>query len=112
VIAAFSPKNKPALIEIAAFQKEEDMKITIELPDNVAERLTQRVSNLSQKTLEALAVEGYRNELLSHGEVGHILNLGWWEVEAFLKKANAYLHYDEADLARDRETVIQVTPCN
>jgi predicted HTH domain antitoxin len=84
------------------------MQITIELPDDIAELLTQRVSNLSQKTLEALAVEGYRNELLSHGEVGRILNFSWWEVEAFLKKANAYLHYDEVDLEQDRKAIKQI----
>jgi predicted HTH domain antitoxin len=88
------------------------MQITIELPDDIADRLTQQVGDLSQQTLEALAIECYRSELLSHSEVGRILNLNWWEVEDFLKKANAFLHYDEADLERDRETIIQAIPCN
>lgn len=80
------------------------MQITIELPDDIANRLSQQVNNLSQQALEALAIEGYRNERLSHSEVGRMLNLDLWEVEAFLKKANASMRYDEADLKRDRKT--------
>jgi predicted HTH domain antitoxin len=84
------------------------MQITIELPDDIANRLTQQASSLPQQTLEALAIEGYRSELLSHSEVGRILNLNWWEVEAFLKKANVFLHYDETDLEQDRATLKQI----
>lgn len=78
------------------------MQITIELPDDIAEKITQKVSNLSRYTLEALAIEGYRTTGLSHGEVGRILNLSWWEVEALLKAASADLHYTQADLEQDR----------
>ena len=81
------------------------MQITIEIPDDIAERLTKQVGNLSRHTLEALAIEGYRSERLSHGQVGRILGLSWWEVEGLLSDAKAYLHYDEADLEQDRETM-------
>ncbi|MBE9062534.1 UPF0175 family protein [cf. Phormidesmis sp. LEGE 11477] len=84
------------------------MQITIELPNDIAERLTQRMSDLPRQTLEALSIEGYRNEILSHHEVGRILDLDWWGVEAFLKAANVCLHYDESDLEQDRKTIQQV----
>ena len=81
------------------------MQITIEIPDDIAEYLTEQVGNLPRHTLEAFAIEGYRGEHLSHGQVGRILGLSWWEVEMLLSEAKAYLHYDEDDLARDRETM-------
>ena len=81
------------------------MQVTIELPDDVAERLIEKVTDLPRYTLEAFAIEGYRTESLSHGEVGRILGLSRWEVDALLKEAKAYLHYDMADLEQDIETL-------
>ena len=80
------------------------MQITIELPDDIAKQLTEQENDLPRQLLEALAIEGYRDERLSHGQVGRILNLDWWGVEALLCKAKAYLHYDIVDLERDRAT--------
>lgn len=75
------------------------------MPDDIAKHLTEKADDLPRQALEALAIEGYRDERLSHGQVGRILNLDWWGVEALLYKAKAYLHYDMADLERDRETL-------
>jgi CO dehydrogenase/acetyl-CoA synthase gamma subunit (corrinoid Fe-S protein) len=80
------------------------MQITIELPDDIAIRLTQRAGNLPQKALESLALESYRAELLSHGEVERMLNLSSEEVEALIKSANAHLRYTTDELVQDRET--------
>ncbi|NJR64416.1 MAG: UPF0175 family protein [Leptolyngbyaceae cyanobacterium CRU_2_3] len=82
------------------------MQITIELPDDIAQRLTQTVDNLPQRALESLVVEAYRDELLTHAEVGRILNLpSRWAIDAFLKQAGIDLHYDSADLQADLETL-------
>ena len=81
------------------------MRVTIELPEDIAKKIEQKVSDLSRYTLESLAIEGYRTERLSRGEVGRILSLNWWEVEALLKAANAELHYTQADLEQDRATL-------
>lgn len=62
------------------------MQITIELPDDIAQRLAQTVNSLPQRALESLVVEAYRNELLTHAEVGRILSLpSRWDIDAFLK---------------------------
>ena len=82
------------------------MQITIELPDDIAQRLTQTIDNLPQRALESLVVEAYRDELLTHAEVGRILNLpSRWAIDAFLKQAGADLHYDTTDLQADLETL-------
>jgi hypothetical protein len=63
------------------------MQITIELPDDIAQRLAQTVDNLPQRALESLVVEAYRDELLTHAEVGRILNLpSRWAIDAFSNK--------------------------
>jgi len=85
------------------------MQITIELPDDIAQRLAQTVDSLPQRALESLVVEAYRDELLTHAEVGRILNLSSrWDIDAFLKQAGADLHYDLADLQADLETLHQL----
>lgn len=85
------------------------MQITIEIPDDIAHRLSQKVDNLPRHILESLVIEAYRTELITQAEVGRVLNLpSRWETDAFLKRVEAYMHYTEADLQQDRETLRQL----
>ncbi len=77
------------------------MQVTIRLPDNIARQLSQVPGDVPRRILEAVAVEGYRSEQLSRGQVSELLELNFWETEAFLKKHEAYLHYSEEDLEQD-----------
>jgi predicted HTH domain antitoxin len=81
------------------------MQVTIEIPDDLAEELKQNGENISREMLEAFAVEGYRTEKLSRGQVSELLGLNFWETEEFLKQHGAYLHYDVADLERDHQLI-------
>ena len=83
------------------------MNLAIELPEDIAERLEAVWENMSRGALEAIAVDGYRTHALSRGQVGRLLGLDYWETEAFLKKRQAYLPYDEADLGHDRAALDQ-----
>lgn len=51
---------------------------------------------------EAVAVEGYRNGVLTREQVGRLLGLSFWDTEAFLKERQAYLAYTEDDVEQDR----------
>lgn len=85
------------------------MQITIEIPDDIAQRLTQQVDNLPRRALESVVIEAYRAELITSAEVGRILELdSRWDVDAFLKQADAYLPYTESDLEQERETLRQL----
>jgi predicted HTH domain antitoxin len=85
------------------------MQITIEVPDEFAERLLGNEHlPLSRQVLEVLAVEAYKADRLTSAEVGRILGFSRWEVDAFLKQHQAYLHYDETDLEQDIETLSQL----
>jgi predicted HTH domain antitoxin len=85
------------------------MHLAIELPEDIAERLTARWGDLSQAAREAIAIEGYRCGALSQAEAQRLLGLASrWETDALLKRAGVYLDYGEDDLARDLETSRQV----
>lgn len=60
---------------------------------------------MSRELLEAFAVEAYRSERLSRGQVGELLSLNFWETEEFLRQHGAFLHYDLNDLEQDREAL-------
>lgn len=76
-------------------------RIAVEVPEDIAKRLQLAWRDISRGTLEALAVEGYRDGTLSREQVGRILGLSFGETEAFLKARQAYLAYDEEDLEND-----------
>lgn len=80
------------------------MQVTIEIPDDVAAQLKQQSGSISREMLEAFAVEGYRTEKLSRGQVSELLGLNFWETEEFLKQRAAYLHNDLNDMQDDRQS--------
>ena len=77
------------------------MKLTVELPDDVARR-----PDPGREALEALAIEGYRCGALTHYEASRLLQLSRFEFDAFLKARNIYDHaYDVEDFDQDLETL-------
>ena len=83
------------------------MQITLNLPDELVRHFDRE--QLDLQILEALVVQAYRAEKMTHAEVGLVLGLpSRWAIDAFLKQHHADLHYDENDLARDRATLQQL----
>ncbi len=73
------------------------MQITVELPDDIA-----RHTDPGREALEALAIEGYRSEKLTHHQAARLLGLTRFEFDGFLKDRNIYDHaYSIEDLDRD-----------
>jgi len=82
------------------------MKVALDIPEEVGQRLRARWSDLPRHALEALAAADYRSGVLTGAEVGCMLGLeSRWEVEDFLKNAEALLGYTEADLSRDLQAI-------
>ena len=79
-----------------------NLHVDLELPEGITQQLETAWPDVSRGALEAIAVEGYRSGVLTRDQVGQLLNLSFWETEAFLKQRRAYLAYDEADLDHDR----------
>ncbi len=77
------------------------MKITVELPGDIAQR-----PDPGRQALEALAIEGYRSSALTHYEASQLLQLSRIELDALLKRHNVDDHaYDVEDLEQDLETL-------
>jgi predicted HTH domain antitoxin len=77
------------------------MKITVELPGDIAER-----PDAGQQALEALAIEGYRSGALTHYEASQLLQLSRLEFGTLLKRRDIDAHaYDVEDLEQDVETL-------
>jgi hypothetical protein len=81
------------------------VEITIHIPDEVAHQVAPEGKDPARVALEALALEGYRAELLSESALRQMLGFqSRIEVHAFLKEHGVYLHYDVSDLKQDEET--------
>ena len=81
------------------------MEITLNIPDDLARQVSREGRDPARVALEALALEGYRAELLSESAVRQMLGFDTRiEVHAFLKQHGVYLHYDLADLEQDQAT--------
>ena len=81
------------------------MEITLRIPDDVAKRLLAAGGDLSRRALEALALEGYRDQTLTLYQISEMLALSRVETEDFLGRRPVPLsETNEADL--DREAAV------
>lgn len=82
------------------------MKITINIPEDVAGVFLKNGESIERKVLEATAIEGYREGKLSQAQVRRMLGLATdMQVDEFLKKHNVFLNYTIEDLEQDRRTM-------
>jgi predicted HTH domain antitoxin len=78
------------------------MEIILRIPDDVAQRLTAAGGDMSRRALEALALQGYREQALSLYQVSEMLGLSRSQTEDFLGQHNVALsNITEADLNRE-----------
>ena len=85
-------------------------RIAVDLPEDIARRLETAWRDVSRGTLEAVALEGYRDGALTRDQVGRLLGLSFWDTEAFLKARQAYLSYKEEDFEEDRRDLDRIGP--
>ena len=101
-----SAGTKPSRSSLSYSQR---MRITLNIPDDLAHQVAPEGKDPARVALEALALEGYRAELLSESALRRMLGFQTrMEVYAFLKQHGVYLHYDVSDLQQDRATAQQV----
>ncbi|MFB2838722.1 UPF0175 family protein [Floridanema evergladense] len=82
------------------------MQITVEIPDEIVQRLDQTLGNLSRRLLEIIVADAYNCGKVNTAEVRQMLNLSSrLETHAFLKRMGVYLNYDEAELEQDLQTL-------
>ena len=82
------------------------MSVTIDFPAAIAARLAAGWgSDLSRAAKEALAVESYRADVLSVGQVAQMLDLSIDAADGFLKSRGAMPKYHPDDLANDLASI-------
>jgi Uncharacterised protein family (UPF0175) len=84
------------------------MEVAIQLPDALVQRLQEHWGDLPRRVLESVAIEGFRQRLLSTEELRQLLGFETkFEVHGFLKEHEVPF-YTFADLEHDRETSRQL----
>jgi len=78
------------------------MEVTLHIPDEIARQLAAPGADLSRHALEAIALEGYRNQALTLHQISELLGLTRIETEDFLGKHHVPLaRIDDSDLNRE-----------
>ena len=77
------------------------MQVSLTIPDGVAAELEPEGADLGRRALEALAIEGYRAEALSLGQVAEMLGLSINEADGLLKARGVELPAPLEDFTRD-----------
>lgn len=78
------------------------MDIRLCIPDEIAGRLASAGGDVSRRALEALALEGYREKILTLYELSEMLGLSRIQAEDFLGQHQVPLApIDEKDLERE-----------
>lgn len=86
------------------------IELMVKLPEEVAGRFGPTPEIAARQLLESAAVEGYRSNRLSRGQVREMLRLDWQETEAFLANHDCPRHYSPSDLDDDRATLAKLPP--
>ena len=78
------------------------MEVTLHIPDEIAKRLSAAGGDVSRRALEAIALEGYREQTLTLYQVSEMLGLSRVETEDFLGQHHVPLAViNETDLDRE-----------
>jgi hypothetical protein len=80
----------------------------MELPEDIAQELETKWTDLPRTALESLALEAYRSHVLSAAQLSRLLGFETrMQVDAFLKEHEVY-NFTAADFEQDRETLRQL----
>jgi predicted HTH domain antitoxin len=91
---------------ILASGKGKRMDVIIHIPKGIEEHLEAAFGrDLAQAARAALAIEGYRTERLSLGQVAELLGVSTMEADRFLKERQVPLLYTIDDFERDRKAL-------
>ena len=81
------------------------MQISLELPEDIAQGLGSKWKDLPRVALESLAIEGYRRQALTAGQLRRLLGFETgMQVDAFLKEHEVY-DLTAADFEQDQATL-------
>jgi len=84
------------------------MQVTLDLPEDLAQRFADSASGLRRAALEALAIEGVRSGKLTAAQARRMLGIrSRYEMDGFLKAHQIYLPVTIEDVQRESETALR-----
>ena len=84
------------------------MRITLELPEDIAQGLESKWKDLPRAAIESLALEAYRSHALTSAQLRRLLGFETrTRVDTFLKEHGVF-DFTAADFEQDRETLRQL----
>ena len=78
------------------------MEVTVQIPDDIAARMTDAGADLSRRTLENFALEELRAGRITEPELRKMLGLARIELDGFLKSHGIYQEYTLEDFEQER----------
>jgi hypothetical protein len=82
------------------------VNLTLEIPDDLAERLCTAGGDLPRRVLEAVVADEYRRGRLHKPDLRRILGFETsYQIDGFLKAHEIWIDYTIEDLQRERETL-------
>lgn len=81
------------------------MEVVVTIPDAFASQFQQDTGEISRQMLESFAIEAYRREELSLGQVAEFLALSIDEANGLLKEHGVPSSYTMEDLRMDRASL-------
>ena len=85
------------------------MELTVQIPDELASRMSASGADLSRRALEALALEEFKSGRITKPELRRLLGYGTrYRLDGFLKAHGVYEDYTMKDFERDRDALKQL----
>ncbi len=82
------------------------MEVTVQIPDDIASRMTVDGGDLPRRALEALALEEYKSGHLTDPELLRLLGFtSRYQLDGFLKAHGVYEEYTMEDFERERQAL-------
>jgi hypothetical protein len=79
------------------------MNVNVQIPDDLARRLTAAGGDLSRRALEALVAEEYKHDHLTKPEVQRLLGIETsFQLDEFLKAHDVWIECTREDAERER----------
>lgn len=82
------------------------MTVTVQIPDDLARRLSAQGGDVSRHVLEVLALEEYKSGHLTKPELRQMLGFETgYQLDGFLKAHDVWIDYSVEDLERERASL-------
>ena len=93
-------------LSIGRIRTSAPMKLNVEIPDDLGQRLGAGGDDLSRRALEGFAVEEYKAGRINKAELRRLLGFDTrYELDGFLKAHGVWMNYTAEDLRREVATL-------